>query len=245
MKPLIGITCGLGYKDRELLDGHAPQEAHNVGDVYVTAVERAGGIPVLLPVNKDLSLVKEAVDRVDAVLMTGGSDLNPMRWGERAMSRLLTISPRRDSFDIAVAEYVLKETDKPVLGVCRGEQVMNFVMGGTTHVDLKDAGKLDHSMTFLPRTEHAHYVTVEEGSVLAGILGGGQVPVNSYHHQAVDEPGAPFVVSARSVPDGVVEAIEFPGERFVLALQWHPEGLAGDEKQQEIFRRFVEAAKRK
>jgi len=245
MKPLIGITCGLGYKDKTLWDGHAPSEVHNVSDAVVAAVTAAGGIPVLLPVSRDLRLVKESVDRVDAVFLTGGGDLNPMVWGERSMSRLPPVSPRRDAFDIAVAEYALKETDKPVLGICRGEQIMNYVMGGTTHVDLEDAGKLFHSMQFIPLTDPAHYVTVEKGSMIADILGEEKVGVNSYHHQAANEPGEPFVVSARSVPDGVVEAIEFPGDRIVLGLQWHPEEMPDDEKQQVIFRRFVEAAGKK
>lgn len=245
MKPLIGITCDFGYRSQTLLDGHPVSASHMVGDDVVAAVTAAGGIPVLLPVSEDLRLVKESVDRVDAVFLTGGGDLNPMLWGERSMSRLPPVSPRRDAFDIAVAEYALKETNKPVLGVCRGEQIMNYVMGGTMHVDLEDAGKLFHSMQFIPLTDPAHYVTVEEGTLVADIIGAGKVGVNSYHHQAANEPGAPFVVSARSVPDDVVEAIEFPGERFVLGLQWHPEAMPDNEVQQKIFRRFVEAAKKK
>lgn len=242
LKPLIGITGSIDVSVKTNAVLLQPQQMHQLSDNYVRAIEQAGGIPVFLPACSDLSLVKEMVDSVDAVLLSGGSDIDPALFHERATARLRPVSPRRDAFDVAVAEYVLKETDKPLLGICRGIQVMNAVMGGSLYIDLEEGGKMAHNLVMYPRTAPSHFVTVEGGSRLSSILGEGTFAVNSLHHQAVKTVADAFVAAAYSVPDGVVEAIEKPGDRFVMGIQWHPEAL-DDPEHKKIFRGLVEAAR--
>lgn len=240
-KPLIGISDGMGYSPN---DGHIPLHQHRLNDSYVRAVIQAGGIPVILPVCEDPELMRAMADRVDGVILSGGGDVDPAFFGKRATGLSGTVCPRRDAADLALAEYVLKHTRKPFLGICRGEQVMNVALGGSLHIDLPAAGKLDHSLTMYPRNMTSHEVQVEENTALSRILGsGGLHRVNSFHHQAVDVPGSGLTVSARSVPDGVVEAVELPGERFAIGVQWHPEELQTSEDAAALFRAFIEAAR--
>lgn len=242
MKPLIGITCGMGLNIQSLNMPHLPAEQHRLNDAYVKAVERAGGIPVLLPVYDNISLVKDAIDRLDGIILSGGGDPDPARYSQRATGRLGVVLPRRDAFDLEVARYIICETDKPVLGICRGEQVMNVAMGGSLHIDLPDDGKLAHMLAMYPRSMVSHEVEVLKNTRLAQIVGEGVRGVNSFHHEAVKEVAEGFVASVRSVPDDVVEAIEMPGNRFIVGVQWHPEELVELENQQNIFRCLVEAA---
>lgn len=242
MKPLIGITCGMGLDIRSLDMQHLPVEQHRLDDAFMKAVERAGGIPVLIPVYDDLSLVQEAIDRLDGIILSGGGDPDPALFGRRATARQGAVLPRRDAFDFEVVRYAICETKKPVLGICRGEQMMNVAMGGTLHIDLREDGKLEHRLDMFPREMVSHEVEVLEGTRLAQMLGAGVQGVNSLHHEAVENVGEGFVVSVRSIPDNVVEAIEMPGERFVVGVQWHPEELVKLENQQNIIRCLVEAA---
>ena len=242
VRPLIGISCGIGINVKNTNITHQPQEMHQLGDAYVRAIERAGGIPVLLPVYSDLACARAVVEHLDGIILSGGGDLDPILFGGRANTHLRPVIPRRDVFDLAVADYVIHHTDKPLLGICRGTQVINVVMGGTLFVDLKDSGKLEHSLNMYPRNVCSHQVKVAEDSRLAEIMGEGVVGVNSFHHQAVDQPAPGLTVTARSLTDDVVEAFEMPGERFVVGVQWHPEGLAEIESQQAIFRALVQAA---
>ena len=242
MKPLIGITCGIGLNITNLNMQHMPAEQHRLSDAYVKAVALAGGIPVIIPVYEDISLVRDVIDRMDGVILSGGGDPDSARYSQRATARLGAVSPRRDAFDFEVAEYVMNETTKPVLGICRGTQVMNVAAGGSLHIDLKDDGKLEHMLNMYPRNMQSHTIEVAQDTKLAQIVGEGNCPVNSFHHEAVKNEGQGFQVSAYSIPDGVVEAIEMSGERFVVGVQWHPEEMTHMESQLEIFRTLVNAA---
>lgn len=243
MKPIIGITCSMGLGIHSLTQENLPQVQHRLGDNYVQAILQAGGIPVMLPACEDPVVMEAMVDRLDGILLSGGVDIDPALFGQRATGHLGTVCPRRDGAEFALTRYVLEKTNKPLLGICRGIQVMNAAMGGTLHIDLLDAGKLCHSLTMYPRSSVTHRVTVAENTRLAGIMGSGEKGVNSFHHQAVDQPADGFVVTARAIPDGVVEAMELPGDRFVVGVQWHPEELTGMEAAQNLFQAFVEAAK--
>ena len=242
MKPLIGITCAIGMNITSLNMRHMPSQMHRLSDAYMKAVALAGGIPVLIPVYEDLALVKDVIDRLDAVILTGGEDPDPAHYGQRATGRLGTISPRRDAFDFEVVRYVLQETEKPVLAICRGTQVMNVAMGGSLYIDLEAAGKLAHMLSMYPLHMESHEAEVAKGTRLAGILGEGICGINSFHHQAIKDVAEGFCAAAVSVPDGVVESIELPGERFVLGVQWHPEEMTQLEHQLELFRALVQAA---
>lgn len=242
MKPLIGITCSMGLGIHSMTMENMPQNQHRLSDTYVNAVMQAGGIPVLLPSYEDLSLVKQAIDRLDGVLLSGGGDLDPALFGRRANAHLGSVSPRRDAAELEIARYVIRETDKPMLGICRGVQVMNVAMGGSLYIDLPGEGKLAHNLTMYPRNIPTHEVEVCENTHLAAATGSGVKRVNSFHHQAVKDLAEDFVVSARSLPDDVIEAIELPGPRFVVGVQWHPEGLTAMEEARNLFRALVEAA---
>lgn len=244
MKPLIGITGSMGLGIYSLQQEHMPAQRHQISDSYVQAIIQAGGIPVMLPCCEDEDLMKAMADKVDGVLLSGGGDVDPAVYGQRATGHLGSVTPRRDTAELAIAKYIIEETEKPILGICRGIQVMNVAMGGTLHIDLPDAGKLCHSLTMYPRQMVSHSVTVEADTRLAECYGSGEQKVNSFHHEAVDALAPGLVVTARSIPDDVVEAVELPGERFVVGVQWHPEELIAREEARNLFRSFVEAAKK-
>ena len=221
---------------------NVPQLQHRLGDNYVKAVMEAGGIPVLLPNSTDLSCVEEIAAGLDGFLLSGGGDVDPALFGQRATAQLGAVTPRRDDFELALARYIMNETDKPVLGICRGIQVMNVAMGGTLHIDLPSDGKLCHSLTMYPRNVRTHDIRVTDGSMMEDIMEGREGRVNSFHHQAIREVADCFVVTAVSSEDGVIEAVEQPGERFVVGVQWHPEELTEFPEAKNLFRSFVKAA---
>lgn len=242
MKPLIGITCSMGLDIYSMSQEHMPAVQHRLSDNYVKAIIQAGGVPVIIPSCEDESLMADIVDGLDGILLSGGGDVDPVLYGQRATGHLGSVTPLRDTTELAIARYAIEKTNKPVLGICRGIQVMNVAMGGTLHIDLTDAGKLCHNLTMYPRHMTTHCIEVARGTLLADIMGAGQGKVNSYHHQAVDALAPDFLVTAVSVPDQVIEAIELPGRRYVLGVQWHPEGLIDREESRNLFRSFVAAA---
>lgn len=242
MRPLIGITASMGLGIYSLQQEHMPAEQHRLSDSYVQAVLQAGGIPVVLPNCEDPELLKAMVDRLDGIILSGGGDVDPTLYGQRATGRLGSVSPRRDTAEIAIAKYVMEETEKPLLGICRGIQVMNVAMGGTLHIDLPEDGKMCHSLTMYPRHMTTHTVEVAPDTRLADILGEGSVWVNSFHHEAIKDPAPCFSVTARSSDDDVIEAVEMSGDRFVVGVQWHPEELRAHEDAKRLFAAFVQAA---
>ena len=244
MRPLIGISCSMGQAIYSMTQDNVPQLQHRLGDSYVKAVTQAGGVPVLLPNNLDVSTVEEIAAGLDGFLLSGGGDVDPAIFGERATAQLGTVTPRRDDFELALTRYLMNETDKPVLGICRGIQVMNVAMGGSLHIDLPSDGKLCHSMGMYPRNVCTHGVQVMPGTRMEAIKDGTSGQVNSFHHQAIRDVADCFAVSAVSEPDNVVEAVELPGERFVVGVQWHPEELVEYPEAQKLFSCFVEAAKK-
>lgn len=236
MKPVIGITCG-----NEILLRSSEREV--LLDAYTNAIERAGGVPVILPNTQDPLLAREMADRMDGIMVSGGPDADPRLYGARADKTVGGIRPRRDALELEIIRYVIRNTEKPLLGICRGMQMMNVALGGDLYVDLKTAGFPEHSFhDIYPREMVSHEVRIEKNCRLHQIFGQDVLGVNSFHHQAVQTPAPGLLVTAWSEPDQLIEAIELPGERFALGVQWHPEGMTGDEKQQELFRVFVQEA---
>lgn len=244
MKPIIGITCSMGPYIYSMTMENTPQLQHRMNDTYVNAVLSAGGIPVILPNYEDCSVIPELVEGLDGILLSGGNDIDPAFFGERATAHLGTVTPRRDSFELALTRYVLENTSKPVLGICRGIQVLNVAMGGSLHIDLADDGKQAHCLAMYPRYSVTHDVHIAENSRMERIMEGTAGRVNSFHHQAVKDVAEGFMVSAWSEPDGVVEAMELPGERYVVGVQWHPEELVQRQEARKLFSSFVDAAKK-
>lgn len=234
MKPLIGITAGL------LREPPNRDWIFNTND-YFRSVQNAGGIPVLLPFIKTEGDAAQVLERIDGLLLSGGADMDPQLYGEQPHPKSGAVSPERDETELALTRVALQR-NMPVLGICRGHQVLAVAAGGTLWQDISTqiSGSLKHVQEG-PRWFASHRVRVEPGTRLAAVLGT-EFLVNSYHHQAVKElPPGGWIASA-AADDGIYEALEHPGRRFALSVQWHPENFtARDYNFDALFRTFVEA----
>jgi len=226
--PVIGITV----YPRVALDDPG-QLLDAVDRRYVAAVVQAGGLPVLLPV-VDVAHVPALLDRVDGLVLSGGGDLEPARYGRASTATVRDPRPERDASEIALATRA-GLLGLPVLGVCRGLQCMNVAYGGTL---IQDLGPLvpDHPEDEL--SVACHEIDVVPGTALHSLVGSVQAKVNSQHHQAVETVASGFAVSAVG-PGGVIEAIESTGEWWALGVQWHPEALPDAPETLAVFRELV------
>ena len=233
-RPLVGVTAGPSAHSADWFA---------VRDDYVRAVESAGAVPlVLFP--GPLAHVADIVERLDGLVLSGGSDVDPGHYGEQKHETVDDVVPERDAFELALSRAAL-ERDLPLLAICRGHQVLNVATGGTLIQDIPSQveGALDHDPK-KERWQPAHQVRILPGTRLRAILGRDTVAVNSIHHQAIREPGQGLVVTAYSVGDDVIEGIEIPGRRFVVGVQWHPEAFWDQpETFQPLFAALVEATR--
>jgi putative glutamine amidotransferase len=238
-RPLIGVT------------GHHTESSSGVPMVtakqaYLDAVEMAGGIPVILTPTADAGLIGDLLSRVDGVVLTGGKDIDPRHYGEPVLNETVQLEPDRDAFELPLVREAIGR-DLPVLAICRGCQVLNVALGGTLWQDLP--AQLPEAQAHSQRAQRTvptHPVMVEAGSRLAQLLGAWAaqpILTNTFHHQA-----------ARRVPDqlrpvawasdGVIEAVEAPGARFAVGVQWHPEDLAAARPEhRRLFEALVAAAR--
>jgi putative glutamine amidotransferase len=238
-KPIIGIPCFAMVR----ADTGRPIYASN--QTYAQAVAHAGGIPVLIPSLADLPDVSAINGWLDGLLLAGGSDLDPSLYGEAPAPESSAPELERDRLELDLIRLALDQ-DLPILGVCRGLQVLNVARGGSLyqHIPTERPSGIDHVQAGQPkRTYIAHSISVEPGSRLAGILGDGltDTGVNSFHHQAVKRLGEGLKVTAVA-EDGVVEAVELADSPFVVAVQYHPEELVvTDSGSRRLFSAFVQA----
>ncbi|PJJ30006.1 gamma-glutamyl-gamma-aminobutyrate hydrolase family protein [Lacrimispora celerecrescens] len=226
-KPLIGLT-----------------PAHDIesGDVkarptYMRALKAAGAIPVVMPLDASEEDLKQLTKDMDGFLFTGGPDVHPFLFGEETQAHCGNVSPARDQMEISLLPMIM-ELRKPVLGICRGIQVLNIALGGNIWQDIPSQVTrefpLAHSQPFsydMP----CHTVALTEGSLLARISESSSIKVNSMHHQAVRDLAPGLIASAYS-PDHLIEALEMTDYPFFIGVQWHPEYLW--EKNKEAFRLF-------
>lgn len=228
-RPLIGITGNFGERGSELAEG------------YYASVEAAGGVPLVIPPGLSPEALCALLDRIDGVLLSGGADVNPLFVGEEPIPQLGGINPRRDAMELLLVRLAY-DRQIPLFGICRGIQVLAMALGGSVHQDLgaclPDVKLIKHSQN-LERGVASHKVEAEEGSLMHRLLGK-EIFVNSFHHQAVNEPGPRLRVTARSA-DGVVEAVESTEKKSIYGVQWHPECFlpAGNECMMPLFRHFV------
>lgn len=222
-KPIIGITCNTLLAEGTVLPGMIRAF---VNTDYVNAVTKAGGIPLLLPPAIDSAVAKEQVMAVDGLIMSGGPDVDPQLYGEEPLEKLGCINHSRDKYELSVIKAAA-QLKKPILGICRGIQILNVAYGGTLYQDVSliEGANLKHFQAVTERDALWHTVTVTPDSTLASILGEESILVNSFHHQALKTAAPGFNITAYS-KDGVIEAIELPGDHFVLGVQWHPEMIA-------------------
>ena len=238
-KPNIGITTG-GRSEGYIKSRHYDQ-FFSVPAPYVDAVRRAGGIPLLLPPGENAW--EALLPLLDGVIITGGTDIDPAEYGGDHRNRhVLPADAERDRFELALARRLLDERETPLLCICRGLQVLNVAAGGTLHEHIPDIRDED-----IHRNEAGLWamqaVHVESDSLIAEVMGLTLLRTSSGHHQAVKQVGAGLRVTARA-SDGIIEALESPGHRWLIAVQWHPEVTAArDPSQQALFDALVAKAR--
>ena len=213
---------------------------------YVASLERAGAEVRELTPERDA--LPGALQHVDGVLLTGGADIDPIVYGETDRHPTVELAPDRDAYELALARLAV-ERDMPLLAICRGAQVLNVAAGGTLIQDIPSQlpATLEHSITE-PKNAIAHDITVQPDTCLALLLTRpgaaiNLIAVNSRHHQSVKDTAPGFVVSA-TAPDGVVEAIEKPGARFCVGVQWHPENFWQTGEFDGLFKGLINASRR-
>jgi putative glutamine amidotransferase len=209
-------------------------------------VENAGATVIVVPPSEQVdNSLAQICSLANGILLPGGYDVDPASFNEESVPANGRVDPEVDALDLFLAHYALSE-NLPVLGICRGCQVLNVAAGGGLYQDLASQwgkpGLLQHNQR-APRWHGTHQITVEPGSLLASILGETYLRVNSFHHQAVRSTGPNTQVVARTA-DGVVEAIEIAKHSFALGVQWHPEGMIERHlEQQNLFSAFVQASR--
>lgn len=224
--PIIGITPDYSYE----------KSRFKISQNYSDAILQAGGIPVLLFPDTPFP------NFVDGILFTGGGDIDPLLFGEEPILQNGEISPLRDAYELQLCKEAFAR-NMPLLGVCRGMQIMNIAAGGGIYQDIgvQTNSTLKHNQQ-APRSYATHSICITKGSLLESLWQVQSITVNSVHHQAVSHLGEGFVVSASSM-DGLTEAIEKPECDFVVGVQWHPEAMQTKE-QIALFHQFVDAARR-
>lgn len=231
MKPIIALTP---LYDKKL-------ESHWMLPGYMEAVEVAGGIPIMLPMTDNRGDLSQLLSLCQGVLLTGGQDVDPARYGESPIPQCGDPCLQRDEMEGVVLSLAL-ERDMPVLGICRGLQFMNAHLGGTLYQDIPTQlpSAVCHQMV-PPYHRVQHQVALVEGTPLAQLLSVETLGVNSYHHQGV-KMLAPSLVAAAHGPEGLVEAAYLPDKKFVLGVQWHPEfAFRHDPRSMALMEAFVGA----
>ena len=231
-RPLIGLL--------PLVD--IPRDSYWMLPGYMNILEDWGGVPVMLPITEDPAAIRLLVERCDGFLFTGGHDVATWAYGEAPLENVVPC-PERDRMELILFREALK-ADKPMFGICRGLQLINIALGGTLYQDLptQHPGLIAH----LQKEDYdvlSHAVDLSEGSSLRQLLGEEQIFVNSFHHQGIKDLSPGLAVMA-TAPDGIIEAVEMPGRRFVQAVQWHPEfAYKKDENSRRIAAAFVNACR--
>lgn len=227
--PLIGVSASLS-------DG-----ASRVSGDYIQAIVKAGGSPVIVPAVTDGEVLRSVVSHLDGLVLVGGADVNPLWYGEEPRQELGEVDPTRDLYELKLIKLATDQ-NVPILGICRGLQLLNVAFGGSLYQDIPSqrAGNYIKHNQELPKGYGSHRAVIRKGSCLARILGKDTVAVNSYHHQAIKRL-APAFKAVAYAPDSIIEAIEGYPDHPIMGVQWHPEGLiaGGDTVMLRLFRHLV------
>ncbi|WP_018249634.1 gamma-glutamyl-gamma-aminobutyrate hydrolase family protein [Orenia marismortui] len=216
-KPVIGITTFCAKEPRKVYT--------KVSYNYINSVSLAGGIPVLIPLLNKTEDIEKYIELIDGLLLSGGEDVCPREYGENPIKEVTMINPDRDEWELKLYKKAY-ESNMPILGICRGLQLINIAEGGSLYQDIYQQVNdvLGHLSSDTEIYHLYHSIEIEEKSKLFDIFSSNRIDVNSYHHQAVKDLAPGFKVTARS-EEGIIEAIEDKKKNFVIGIQWHPEDL--------------------
>ncbi len=241
MRPLIGITCSriVGGAWGQYSPGHFMDYAY---EEYGQAIHNCGGASVIIPVPQNKESFQTIFDRLDGLLLSGGPDLNPRFYGEQPLMGLGEVDEELDRMELEAARMAFQK-DLPILGICRGIQILNVSQGGTLYQDIP--GQVQESISHTQKADKSvltHSIQIEVKTLLYNLFKRKEIWVNGKHHQAIKDLAPGLVVSARAT-DGTIEAVEHTSRKFVIGVQWHPEGTwKNDIYSKKLFRAFIKAA---
>lgn len=238
-KPIIGISSSI-IKDNSGL--FANYERVYVNKDYIESIITNGAIPLIIPITLDIYTLETLVNTVDAIILSGGHDVFPYNYGCEPQPKLGEVFPLRDEYDMKLIELA-KKRNIPILGVCRGLQILNVYEGGSLYQDLsyRDKPTLKHSQQNAP-TQVTHKIKISKNSMMESIFNEDEIFVNSFHHQAIDRLADSFVATSYA-SDGIIESIEHKTHKNIFAVQWHPEMLyLSEPKMNKIFKKFISLA---
>ena len=242
-QPIIGITCSMDYdnKKRKYPTTHAFDYLNRS---YYEAVERSGGVPLVLPNTKRLNLIDQMLKVIDGLVISGGNDVDPHFYREKKKVKNLRLTKERDLFEITLVRKARRKKI-PILAICRGMQLMNVAFGGSLYQDFSFEKKfLDHTLEGSLLYNKKHSVVIREKTKLYSIIGKKRVDVNTSHHQMVKKIAPGLIVNAWSEKDKVIEGIETKDDNFLICIQWHPE-LMKDKGSKFLFDSLIRAASKK
>jgi putative glutamine amidotransferase len=234
--PIIGVTMSSSLS----MYGYSML---SITEAYIQAIIRAGGCPLMIPLGLSESVLHDLLPKLDGILFSGGGDVQPERYGSQPHPLVRDVNPDRDRVEIFLLQESMKQ-QLPILGICRGIQVINVALGGSLFEDILDQrpASMRHSyFPEMPRDYLAHQVEIVPNSHLSIITQKNSASVNSLHHQGIKEL-APGLQATAFASDGLIEAIEMRQYKFGLAVQWHPEWLPEQALMDAIFREFIKAA---
>lgn len=236
MKPIVGIVPSINEKTNQYYS--------NIENA--AAIKLAGGLPFLLPYIKDEEDLLQVVDKIDGLYLAGGNDVDPHYFSEDPHEKLKEVNPTRDAFELSLLTHMLT-LDKPILGVCKGMQMINVALGGDLYQDIRTQAKKEVMQHIQKASINypSHTIYIEQDTMLADMTKKTHIKVNSHHHQAVRNLGKNLLISAQT-NDGIIEAIESTSHRFVLGVQWHPECMVqvDDGSSKTIYETFINNCKK-
>jgi putative glutamine amidotransferase len=237
LKPIIGISAGKSFNNNQI-------SQINLIENYFFAIKKAGGIPLIIPTGLSELDLEQIIHNFDGIVISGGGDIETSRYQGRPDSRVSNVDPNRDNLEINLEKLTYKN-QIPLLGICRGCQVINVAFGGSLYSDIASQYQTTIRHDCFPgiaRDHEAHSIEVQGNSHLEIVLSGNKLNVNSLHHQGIKLLGDNLLATAYA-PDGIIEAIEIKNHPFLIGVQWHPEWMLSSPPMQNLFNEFINSTR--